>query len=196
MSECSICLLPIEEGGGKTTTCGHTFHLNCFSQWIKNCPNSSCPMCRTQQPNENGEMITFWDNISWVMKTYKYGNIEKSWYRNGCLRTEFVLKIDDDNAILRSNIFSEDRTATYSHIYFSPEELRLIRNGGDFVIPSRQVIDYIYNDNLLDNDDIIYNDNLYNGAIIYNDILDIVGNIIPPNIPIVEVQPEEGIEIN
>ena len=186
MPDCSICLMPIEgEGTGRTTTCGHAFHINCLDHWIKNSPNMSCPMCRTQQPNANGEMITFWDNVNWVMKTYKYGNIEKSWYRTGNLRTDFVVKTDDDNTILRSTIYSEDGTARYSHIDFSAEELILIRTWGDFTIPSRQVIEFIYNDPIL------YSDNLF-----YNDILNIIRNSIPPNIPVPEGQPVEGIEIN
>ena len=119
------------------------------------------------------------------MKTYKYGNIEKSWYRTGNLRTDFVVKTDDDNTILRSTIYSEDGTARYSHIDFSAEELRLIRTWGDFTIPSRQVIEFIYNDPIL------YSDNLF-----YNDILNIIRNSIPPNIPVPEGQPVEGIEIN
>ena len=36
---------------------------------------NNCPICRTSIPNHKGELITFWDNINWKIKTYKYGNI-------------------------------------------------------------------------------------------------------------------------
>ena len=45
-------------------------------------------LCRTTLPNDVGELITYWDNINWVMKTYKYGNIERAYYRSGFLKYE------------------------------------------------------------------------------------------------------------
>jgi hypothetical protein len=152
MSNCSICLLPIE-GEGETTTCNHTFHLNCVNHWKSQCPNKSCPICRTPQPNLDGELITYWDNISWKRKFYKYGNIEKMWYRAGYLKYDFVLKIGDENTILRSSIYSEDGTGKYTHLDFTPHELQQIRTGGDIEIPSSfQAFEFLYNENIVVND--------------------------------------------
>jgi len=48
--ECSICLLPIKRIEKITTSCGHTFHYNCFNkiktEIIENSLTLSCPLCR------------------------------------------------------------------------------------------------------------------------------------------------------
>lgn len=158
MSNCSVCLLPIE-GEGEITTCGHKFHLNCLNHWVNQCPNRSCPMCRQTQPNENGELITYWDNTYRNMKTYKYGTIEKSWYRTGALKYDFVLKISDANIIIRSTIYTEDGVDSYIHSDFTPEDIRRLRTRDDFIVPNRiQQINFIYNDNILFDDNILFND--------------------------------------
>ena len=151
MTECSVCLLSNENPDkNETTMCNHTFHKNCLSNWLNICPKKSCPICRETQPNHNDEFITYWDNINWKIKTYKYNNIEKSFYENGKLKYEFILKVDNPNIILRSEIYSYDGTSSFTHLDFIEDEIKLLREGIDIDIPSRlNVINYI-----LENEDI------------------------------------------
>tara|TARA_A100001015_G_C14981321_1_gene709562 strand:- start:836 stop:1411 length:576 start_codon:yes stop_codon:yes gene_type:complete len=186
MCECSICLLPIE-GEGIDTTCGHKFHLNCLNHWVNQCPNRSCPICRQIQPNENGELITYWNNASRNIKSYKYGNIEKKWYSNGYIKYDIVLKIDDDNTIIRSSIYSEDGVDKYIHSDFTLADIQRLRTSDDFIVPNRiPQINFIYNDNILFDDNVLF-----------NDIIDIVNDManIQPAVPL-QAQLIEGIPIN
>ena len=153
-TECPICLLPVENQ--VITTCNHVFHKNCLSHWLNQSADKSCPVCRTTQTNSEGELITFWDNINWVMKTYKFGNIERKFYPSGYLQYEFILS--QDNRIIRSKILSSDGTAIYSHTDFSQEEITHLRNGGELEIPNQiQIINYIYNDPILNGLENIFN---------------------------------------
>lgn len=156
-TECPICLMPAENQ--VVTTCNHVFHKNCLSHWLSQSADKSCPVCRTTQPNIEGEIITFWDNIYWVMKTYKYGNIERKFYSSGYLQYEFILS--HNNKIIRSQILSRDGTVVYCHTEFSQEEINHLRDCGEIQLPVRtQVINYIYNDDILDSFENIF-DNLY-----------------------------------
>ena len=153
-SECPICLLPLENE--VITTCQHKFHKNCLAHWLNQCANKSCPVCRNTQPNSEGELITYWDNINWVMKTYKFGNIERKFYPSGYLQYEFILSPDD--RILRSKLISSDGTGIFDHNNFTPEEITHLRNGGELEIPSQiQIINYIYNEPILDELENIFN---------------------------------------
>jgi hypothetical protein len=173
MTECSVCLVSNENPDkNETTICGHSFHKNCLSNWLNLCPKKSCPICRETQPNHEGELITFWDNINWKIKTYQYGNIEKQFYENGKLKYEFILKVDNPNIIIRSKIYSYDGTGSFTHLDFIEDEIKLLREGGELDIPSRlNVINYI-----LENED-IRDGQIHN--IINNYIPD---NILPGNI--------------
>lgn len=177
MSECSVCLLPNNNPEeNEVTICNHIFHKNCLSKWLNNCPKKSCPICRTSIPNYKGELITFWDNINWKIKTYKYGNIEKQFYENGKLKYEFILKVDNPNIIIRSEIYSYDGTGSFTHLDFIEDEIKILREGGEIDIPSRlNVINYILNNrNILDNE--ILDDEILDNEIFDNEIFD---NIIP-----------------
>lgn len=45
MSECSICMEPIESPNESLTLeCRHKYHVNCIKKWKEN--NESCPLCR------------------------------------------------------------------------------------------------------------------------------------------------------
>ena len=46
-TECSICISNVESFNGGHITCGHVFHNNCISNWIKHAHNT-CPNCRNQ----------------------------------------------------------------------------------------------------------------------------------------------------
>jgi len=153
MSECSVCLLSNDNPDkNEVTICNHIFHKNCLSNWLNMCPKKSCPICRTCIPTHEGEIITFWDNINWIMKTYKYENIEKSFYENGKLKYEFILKIDNPNIILRSEIYSNDGTGLFNHLDFTVEEIHLLRQGEAIDIPSIfNAINYIFpNGNIIE----------------------------------------------
>jgi len=153
-AECPICLLPLENE--VITSCQHKFHKNCLAHWLNQSANKSCPVCRTSQPNIDGELITYWDNINWVMKKYKFGNIERKFYLSGYMQYEFILSPDD--RIIRSKILSGDGTAIYSHTDFSPEEIAHLRNGGELEIPNRvQIINYIYDYPILNELENIFN---------------------------------------
>lgn len=166
MNQCPICLLDIESGN-EMTTCGHKFHKNCLNHWLSQCPNKSCPVCRTTQPNYLGEIITYWDNVRWIIKKYIYGNIERQYYPNGFLKYEIIFKIDDPKVIIRSEFFSADGKDIYIHRDFKDEDIQRIRDG-TMEIPNRpQIINFMY----------ISND-LFNNII--NDINEI--NEIPLNI--------------
>ena len=41
--DCPICQVSIENGGCETR-CGHSFHLDCLVDWLKD--HDTCPMCR------------------------------------------------------------------------------------------------------------------------------------------------------
>jgi hypothetical protein len=167
MSECSVCLVSNDNPDkNEVTICNHIFHKNCLSNWLNMCPKKSCPICRETQPNHNGELITYWDNINWNIKTYKYKNIEKNFYENEKLKYEFILKIDNPNIILRSEIYSSDGTGLFTHLDFTVEEIQLLREGVEIYIPSRlNVINYI-----------LENENIRDGQ-----IHNIINNIIPYN---------------
>jgi hypothetical protein len=153
-TECPICLMTAENQ--VVTTCNHVFHKNCLSHWLSQSADKSCPICRTTQPNVEGELMTFWDNIHWVMKTYKFGNIERKFYPSGYLQYEFILSYD--KRIIRSKLLSRDGTGIYCHTNFSREEIAHIRNGGELELPSIfQDINYIYNDDILNGLENIFN---------------------------------------
>ena len=49
-SECSICYSPIlSTESGIITPCGHTFHIDCIKEWLKE--SDLCPYCRQVLPN-------------------------------------------------------------------------------------------------------------------------------------------------
>ena len=49
-SECSICYSPIlNNESGIITPCGHTFHIDCLKEWMKE--SELCPYCRQVLPN-------------------------------------------------------------------------------------------------------------------------------------------------
>ena len=151
MTECRVCLMEIEnEDLNVTTICNHKFHKNCLFAWINRSADKSCPLCRTTLPNDVGELITYWDNINWVMKTYKYGNIERAYYRSGFLKYEFVINTEDENEIIRSILISEDGSAKYTVNDFTSEEITSLRKGEDILIPNH-FINYHF-DNTFSND--------------------------------------------
>lgn len=45
MSDCSICLSPLEEKQGHTLECNHLFHTKCIIDWFRH-NKTSCPICR------------------------------------------------------------------------------------------------------------------------------------------------------
>ena len=138
MTECSVCLLSNENPDkNDVTLCNHTFHKNCLSNWLNICPKKSCPICRDCIPNHNGEFITYWDNINWKIKTYKYENIEKSFYENGKLKYEFILKVDNPDIILRSEIYPREGISSFNHFDFIEYQIQLLREGGEIYIPGR-----------------------------------------------------------
>ena len=56
--ECVVCLGEFAGGECIKTTCGHMFHDECLSQWLKK--SFSCPICRksfteSDQEEEGGE---------------------------------------------------------------------------------------------------------------------------------------------
>lgn len=50
--DCCICLQNIgsKNPACKTTSCGHTFHVDCLLEWRKR--SSSCPICRQSSKND------------------------------------------------------------------------------------------------------------------------------------------------
>ena len=151
MEECRVCLLDIENENVKIITiCNHKFHKNCLFTWLNRSADKSCPLCRTTLPNDCGELITYWDNINWIMKTYKYGNIERAYYHTGYLKYEFILSVEDDSEIIRSILISEDGSAKYTINDFTPEQINGLRRGENILIPNR-IINYQF-DTLFTND--------------------------------------------
>ena len=54
--QCNICFGPINHGERKRVlTCGHEFHAECVSVWLKN--NIHCPLCRAQQSSHSNKQI-------------------------------------------------------------------------------------------------------------------------------------------
>ena len=52
--ECSICLMEINEGQDTILIpCGHMFHDNCVTKWLK--MHNTCPLCRFELPTDNAE---------------------------------------------------------------------------------------------------------------------------------------------
>lgn len=45
MSECPICVQPLEDSSSTRTKCGHTFHESCLFHWTVR-GNRTCPCCR------------------------------------------------------------------------------------------------------------------------------------------------------
>lgn len=45
--ECSICLEKITKNTLLKTECNHSFHSDCFQNWLKE--SNTCPMCRAPQ---------------------------------------------------------------------------------------------------------------------------------------------------
>lgn len=71
---CSICLQCDSQRQIKLP-CGHKFHKNCFSQWVKHSLNYSCPLCRT----DCGELYSKFDKSKQkyqiFMKRYLFKNV-------------------------------------------------------------------------------------------------------------------------
>jgi len=62
MLECCICMEYINNGG-HTTTCNHTFHRNCLTNWYNlGCVN--CPLCRCSQNIDNYESTNYDEYIN------------------------------------------------------------------------------------------------------------------------------------
>ena len=100
------------------------------------------------------------------MKTYKFGNIERKFYPTGFLQYEFILSPDD--RIIRSKLISSDGSSIYSHTDFSQEEITHLRNGGELEIPNQiQIINYIYNEPILNGLENIFNSIPYFVKIIF-----------------------------
>ena len=52
--ECSICLMEVSEGQDTILLpCGHMFHDNCVTKWLK--IHNTCPLCRFELPTDNAE---------------------------------------------------------------------------------------------------------------------------------------------
>ena len=52
--ECSICLMEVKEGEDTILLpCGHMFHDNCVTKWLK--IHNTCPLCRFELPTDNAE---------------------------------------------------------------------------------------------------------------------------------------------
>ena len=56
--ECSICTENINEAGGITLECNHTFHASCICNWFRK-GNPSCPNCRD---SGNSHMLNWPDS--------------------------------------------------------------------------------------------------------------------------------------
>lgn len=69
MSDCSICLSPLEEGKKVQLDCGHTFHLDCICKWNKN----SCPNCRAKI--QIGNLCTGNHQTTFYVSYYKKNGI-------------------------------------------------------------------------------------------------------------------------
>ena len=57
--KCCICLNKLNSNGKVTLTCGHSIHLNCFIECLKN-DIINCPICRKKIP----ETITFYNFLN------------------------------------------------------------------------------------------------------------------------------------
>jgi len=46
--KCSICQACLWDSSDRVakTSCGHTFHFNCFRNWMKKSNRGDCPLCR------------------------------------------------------------------------------------------------------------------------------------------------------
>ena len=52
--ECSICLMEVKEGDDTILLpCGHMFHDNCVTKWLK--IHNTCPLCRFELPTDNAD---------------------------------------------------------------------------------------------------------------------------------------------
>ena len=49
--DCPICLNTVNKTQQHTLSCGHVFHTECISKWVKD--NMNCPMCRKVSRIEN-----------------------------------------------------------------------------------------------------------------------------------------------
>nr|QDY52391.1 hypothetical protein 7_39 [Mimiviridae sp. ChoanoV1] len=49
--DCPICLMKVEKTQEHELSCGHMFHKECISQWVRD--NMNCPMCRKVSRMEN-----------------------------------------------------------------------------------------------------------------------------------------------
>ena len=48
VDECSVCLLPVLDGGCKLNRCQHTFHERCIGNWLARSDDKKCPRCAVQ----------------------------------------------------------------------------------------------------------------------------------------------------
>ena len=48
VDECSVCLLPVLEGGCKLNRCQHPFHQRCIGNWLARSVIKTCPMCTVE----------------------------------------------------------------------------------------------------------------------------------------------------
>ena len=48
--ECSICYGKINKNDYYISDCNHEFHISCISMWLER--DNSCPLCRTDLPQE------------------------------------------------------------------------------------------------------------------------------------------------
>ena len=68
--KCAICLdsqewgTEIDEKLLTTTSCCHTFHINCLTQWMKQ--KNTCPLCKHRNPHieilDLSQGLDVWDN--------------------------------------------------------------------------------------------------------------------------------------
>ncbi|CAG2115802.1 unnamed protein product [Medioppia subpectinata] len=54
--KCCVCLKPHSVGETVSVDCGHKFHVQCITRWLR--LNNSCPVCRTEFPTDDEEYET------------------------------------------------------------------------------------------------------------------------------------------
>lgn len=50
-TECSICYELLDKSNLQTLCCNHMFHKTCIDKWLVTGGHTTCPICRTEQPD-------------------------------------------------------------------------------------------------------------------------------------------------